>query len=857
MTPDDRFAARLRQLLDTDPRDLCGLIDDYGESADDDASRASALYLAVGSAAEHGARPTRRVTTPPGWIAGAGARLLADVARGRGRPGTFLVVRALEHGGVLDLDTTGDYLATFVDDLGRDLDGTPTSRARALRQDPALVERCLWPMFTAPDVDLASTDTGSTAPWRAVLIDLVADGLVEREEVFDRCLDALDEADADARASWYTGLFAGLHPTTRDLATRQDRLVDLVSSKATPTVSFAVAQLVAVDASGLLDDEVLVRGVGPALTASGKTTALGGLRLLAACARRRPDLSPRIADAVHDGLDRLHPDIRQHAVALLARTSPSDPRTAAMDPSGSPPTASGTRAPASPRLPPPCVVVALGPDQLPAILAEVLEDPSDPIILEQVLDALTRVEDPAPIAPLAPRARAALDRADRDGEAHSGLSPRIAAMILGALGEEVRPPDGDPLHHPPSPPAFLTARLDEVGATLRGAARPGLLALPTTWPWIDADALVDRLLDTAARGRPPLHHDLVAALLRLHPEGREDALERWERDDTGGECHAVVRYALGGALDPAAASASVGNGTRGWWIAAARSRSPRGLDEGLTDAGIVGNGADRPLTIEVRVDTHRARDAVDDVLTLDVGTTLPDIGSDEPTAVHANASATPRWRALPDREPWAYDQGFAAWWPWWASTFPHDADHLAADAILPLAFATHFDWTHRGAGPAVEALRGHPGHWGPAAALAVALGIGAEPTDTRAVAADALRGALDEGLLTTDRVVDAMVLVHPIVATGSWGDALARVSAAGPAARLDVLSVLTGLLPRLDPTAPGLTALVRRLSEESSRADRPVTDRAFAAWAEALPRDSWAGRTARALARGFLDPTFG
>ena len=68
----------------------------------------------------------------------------------------------------------------------------------------------------------------------------------------------------------------------------------------------------------------------------------------------------------------------------------------------------------------------------------------------------------------------------------------------------------------------------------------------------------------------PRHHDLVAALLRLHPDGRDEA------GRGAGDLPAAVRFALDG-VEPARRLLRSGRqGPAAWWVAAERSRSPYG-----------------------------------------------------------------------------------------------------------------------------------------------------------------------------------------------------------------------------------------------------------------------------------------
>ena len=85
---------------------------------------------------------------------------------------------------------------------------------------------------------------------------------------------------------------------------------------------------------------------------------------------------------------------------------------------------------------------------------------------------------------------------------------------------------------------------------------------------IDPAVLVDR----AARYPEPPPHDAVLALLRLAPDGREQALE--QARVVPGEFGDALRHALGSSTETVGRDMPL-------WIAAARARAPRADDEAV------------------------------------------------------------------------------------------------------------------------------------------------------------------------------------------------------------------------------------------------------------------------------------
>ena len=92
--------------------------------------------------------------------------------------------------------------------------------------------------------------------------------------------------------------------------------------------------------------------------------------------------------------------------------------------------------------------------------------------------------------------------------------------------------------------------------------------------WISATELVARI----ERSQHTPTADLVAGLLRLAPDGRDEAREAVTRPDELGD---ALRYALGG--PPPEPSRPPGRGVRlrqsDLWVAASRARAPREGDD--------------------------------------------------------------------------------------------------------------------------------------------------------------------------------------------------------------------------------------------------------------------------------------
>ncbi|WP_433043930.1 DUF6493 family protein [Dactylosporangium sp. CS-033363] len=400
-------------------------------------------------------------------------------------------------------------------------------------------------------------------------------------------------------------------------------------------------------------------------------------------------------------------------------------------------------------------------------------------------------------------ARKVLRRAE-----NGSLRHQVAALVLGQA-PTVR---GD----------LLAERLAEVHAMAAGRAEPRtLLATPTDAAgWIAPEVLVTRL----ATGPEPLHHDLVAALLRIHPDGRERALRA--ASDLPGQAGAAVRHALGAdGLDVERfLRAPVKPTTAAVWIAAARSRAPLDDDPLLIAAGLdkPGQGPAASIALRVKVQEHQYKEGPH---TRTVRWCEQDLGlhrwaADQPTVASSSQ---------PDGGP--------DWIPWAAQIWPHDAEVFCASALEEMLWAAGTERAYA-ASATLDALAAHPGRMGPLAAGVLVAGMTTTEIGHRTRAAETF-AALVPDRLDPSLVADAMVALAHHGTASRWASTLRSYPAS--------VTVLAGALPRLPRDHPGLHALLTTLHEESVRAGTHPANPGLRAWLEGFSGSTKAARTARAL----------
>ncbi|HEX7187920.1 MAG TPA: DUF6493 family protein [Actinomycetes bacterium] len=795
-----------------------------------------------------GVRPASTRDRAPRWLVPLVREHMVQLSRTWAQGEAFLAARLLERLGLVGVDTDDVYVLALVSGLGDRRN--ETSRAAALRDDPDLVDRALWRVFQVEgggEVSLANVDKFSQpeASWRNTFLELVADGTLPRDRVLTECLGALQRDFSAYRAGWFSSLYATMEPTIDEQADHQRRLRDLVRSQVSPTVTMAVKRLRAVGRSGLLDDPETVTALGPALLSPVKGTAVEAVRLLDDIATRREDLRPAVVEAVSAALSHPHADVQRGAVLLLDRLGAPDVARAgatSLEPSvqllvgvgpevqpsaGTPPAGMAVAEMPAARMP-----AAVTAADLPDRLAALMEDASDPLEVELVLGGLASCADVSRLAPLRKRAATVLARGPREGVQTGWLRGQLARLVLIAAGEQ---PAAIPVSS--APQAFLVHRLDEVSAVLAGREPPGRpVATPDALAgWLSPGELVRRITDA---DRPPRHHDVVAALLRLAPGDREDALALPAMQRIAGPLGQVVRHALGAAPDTDGSLA----GPAAWWVAASRARAPVEPDSLLLSAKLGAAGQGRP--VDARLDLSGSPHSYQDARgthnytawtwNVTVDRSAPDPLLDQPTVVT-------------DTKPTGWGRVAAEdWVGWTAMVWPHDAEHFLVDSCdAVLAAAASGDVSHDAA-RVLDALLRHPGRLGRLAAETVAAGLSATGRDQRARAVDAVLD-LVPGRIPVDSLAAAMTHQSGLATATRWAQSLRDVAQTSADGSRTVVALLTGVLPELPPAHRGLHALLDLLHQEVLRTRAVVTDAGLRQWLHGVTGSSRAAVSAKGL----------
>ncbi|MEU4244823.1 DUF6493 family protein [Actinoplanes sp. NPDC026619] len=702
----------------------------------------------------------------------------------------FRPIRALDRARIVPLPHDDAYILAMVSALGDR--GDAAYRLDAIRADDELRADLLWRVFEVEgggEVSLTNVDKFSMpgCGWADAFRTLVADGTLPRDRVLSACLAALGRDFSTYRAGFFARLFDSLTPATGELLAAQTRLLRLLSSTVPATVSFAVRHLATIDR----DDDAFLDACPPALVVPAKNTPLIVLRLVEAAAKHHPE---RAAEVAATALEHRHRDVQKAALSLLHNLNAGDLVAARLD-LLEPSVARQATAwfgftrddenPAPAAIPETRTSGRTAGERAAALLA----GDTDPWEIEQFL---------AEVA--AGRAAVELRKPARRALQYRGELRHVVAALL--LGEQPHIYGA----------RFLAARIGEI------QARSGpctLLATPTDpTGWLDPAEFLRRLSGTPE----PMRHDLIAALLRLHPDGRAEALHtaRTRPGDAG----AAIRYALGGA------PAEIGDPAI--WVAAARTRAPLDDDPNLIAAGLTGAGRGHAARLTLRLTSkswsYQAATGNRTVVVWE-----PHIDVEPPVTPSADQPTVP------------VTDGSAGFVRWQAQTWPHDAETFLTAEIDPAMSAAYGE--NDGRTPdRLDALLTHPGRLGPMAASVLAAALTAQDTGCRIRAAEALT-TLVPHRIPAPVMAGAMAQLAGHATANRWAGALRNTGQPGT-----VIAVLGALLPQLPHDHPGLSALLEALLEESVRMSA-VPSAALRPWLLGFAGSSKAARTARDLLR--------
>jgi hypothetical protein len=571
--------------------------------------------------------------------------------------------------------------------------------------DPGL-PRVLLRMFDVEgdaELSLANADkySGGDDTWGKAFIGLMQDGLLDRADLLDRTLAALERDWAQYRAGWFKQFHETLAPTAAELARHAARYLQLCHSRIPPTVTLALDALDTLEKDGAVAPADLLPALAPVLATGSKGQVETALKLLDRCVAREPAHATAAARAaalalVHEAaplqaqvLQRLEKLTREPADReALRRYLPGiaashRPRLLALvgeDAAApvAPPAPVATPAPATRAMPldgDRVLAPIVDLDELVQAIAYVFENDADVDAFERALGALVAA---APIA-AGDRARFGPVR-KRVAKLKAPLAYELGRVLAFVLDGERLPPvsaqdaDGERLRFRP----VLARRTD----ALLDLAAQGKRLVPLSTPthrrgFIAPLELVRRQQALVAARALTATCEQVLALLRLAP-GATDADLAAARALPDQPFVRALRYALGDDLAPGP--------DRALYFAAARIRHPHADDARLAKIGDPGPDGSRAARYAWAFKVHEGEHSWTDLL-VDAGARADDVG--DLLALERHPPRVDR-----DKPRWAQMRPLAGSTPSlvaWSSTWlPSDLEAFFAEGVR--ALGNNLDW---------------------------------------------------------------------------------------------------------------------------------------------------------------------
>lgn len=770
--------------------------------------RDRALTKAIDAALQDAANGLSSETAgKPRWLEGLVRRELTSASTASRSGDRFMRVRLLERLDLISVEPDDTYVLAMISALGPD-------KAEKLRSDPDLAQGALWRVFEVEgggEVSLTNVDRFGGEEWRRAFIELVSDSTLDRERVLAACLGALGRDFAAYRGGWFSATYLALEPAVEESSPLQPELRRLLGSSVPATAAFALKQLQRIHAAGTLEVEETLEALTPATLVKTKGTALDALRLARAAGTDYPGAVERLASSA---LGHPNADVQRAAAELLAAHGKHDAVAAARDDLGPSvrqdlglaevAVAVGqhrlvqTLAP----VPPP---IAAG--DVPERVAALLEGCPDVGEFETVLAALVAPGTERSLEPLRKRATQIVERGPRTEQGDAWLPGQVARLVLSLLGVAV------PAAYPESSAArFVVHRMRE----LRESGGPLLATPDLPGGWVSAQALVTRLRSS----QQLRHHDVVAALLRLHPDRRDFAGTEGQPD--------AVRFALDGMEPTGRLFRRRRSGPTAWWVAAERSRAPYGDTE--------------TPRIESQVRTHiwqengtqRTSQYAKFSFIASSAATCED---DQPTELSAGGS---------DRGGSGQARFLADWVPALAGIWPQDAEHFLAYTALPVLESPNWAEAAHDVPRTLDALARHPGRMGVLATHTLAAGLSAAQRDHRLHAIDAFVDLVPTGRIAINDIAAVMARSAAAWPANRWAESL-TAAASAPGGAPAVVDLLTALLPGLPADHRGLNKLLDVLREETLRFGWKVDDPELRQWLGQFSGSSATAKTAQRL----------
>ncbi len=768
-------------------------------------------------------------------------------------PRTYSTIRLLYQAGLCDKPSGDGYVLGMIEGLPgwriapSALWEKDTPLAERIRKTPDIRDEDVWRLFEVEgggDLSLSSFDkyiAKKIGGWTEALIELSNEGTLDRDRLLDESLNTLGKDFAQFRANWFSTFHEAMQPTLRERIARRDQYLRLLGSSIPPTVSFALKTALKLDKAGELPPADVMACIQPVLQARAKGTVISGLKLIAKAAKCSPELSEAACELASTALIHEAADVQKKALDLIdSLDGPTNQRVVAA--------LSDYRSSVAPSLrsrltamtgtdesaqdlnlsdshsaeePVSAIKPILTFDELIQEFSRILEDPSQPLQIERVLDGLARLgasehnDFDKLTGPLRKRSTAIIKQQPFDQLqfqlAH--LAQSFAATNPLTDNTEFRFPDVDiaPYSkdkkrvHRSFEEVFVKRYADLLTQVQAKQHLPLLSAPSDSRGFVGAKALLSRYAEYSKTTTAPGPTDTALALMRLSPDERGSALTDFNPVD---EYERAFAFALG---------ADIASGETHWlWVAAAAARLPYANEPEISDrhgSGYPDAGTRARYSIEYRKT---------DYFTWLMLRVKPRIKSTVPSTFlapmfHLTSAGDNSYGAV---------CGYHVNMIRWCSTiWPLNLEPFFSQGVSVFDHSQKLSNTPY-AGFLEPMLQSHVKIEDMGCVL-LALGLASSDPAVRSIALEAAITSIDENRLNNHSLHQAFILLLPSghAPLGRWTKSLTELSGISTKHEMAVRDLIDNAL-RHDPTNPprDIGGLVELFYELSIALDKPVTD---------------------------------
>lgn len=231
------------------------------------------------------------------------------------------VLRRLVLDGLCQKPRSQGYASLLQDAFQKSSLASEEKRAKEIVQgllaEPDLLED-VWLFFEHDVYNFHDESEG----WFTALIKLSEQGALDRQQLLDRTLAALDNDVEPHRLKGYLRLYKLLKTTPEERSARQSRYLELLAHRAPHVVTPILEELAQLDKQKALDGAAFLTAAQPVMGSKTKGQPLTVLKLAASAAKRQPELVPAAIELAFAALTHSEAAVQEKGIELLTAWQP-------------------------------------------------------------------------------------------------------------------------------------------------------------------------------------------------------------------------------------------------------------------------------------------------------------------------------------------------------------------------------------------------------------------------------------------------------------------------------------------------------------------------------------------------------